>query len=204
VDYRNLGRSGLKVSAACLGTMTFGWVTHQTEAARITDMALDAGINFIDTADIYSGGASEEIVGRVLEGKRNRVVIATKVRWWTGQGPHEAGLSRAHILRAVEASLRRLKTDYIDLYQVHAPDPETLLEETLHSLDDLVHQGKVRYIGCSNFEAWQLLDALSISRSHGIEPFASVQPIYNLLARGIEPSPSCLPRPRRRCSRTAL
>jgi len=191
MEYRTLGRTGLKVSALCLGTMTFGWTADEPTAHRILSAAVDAGINFIDTADIYPywapgawAGCTEEIIGRWLKGQRREaLVIATKVRGPMGPGPNDQGLSRKHIMEAVEGSLRRLGTDFIDLYQVHWPDEETPLEETLRALDDLVRQGKVRYIGASNFPAWLLCKALWISDQHGWARFDSLQPHYNLLHR---------------------
>jgi aryl-alcohol dehydrogenase-like predicted oxidoreductase len=191
MEYRTLGRTGLKVSALCLGTMTFGWTADEATAHRILSAAVDAGINFIDTADIYPywapgawAGRTEEIIGRWLKGQRREaLVIATKVRGPMGPGPNDQGLSRKHIFDAVEGSLRRLGTDYIDLYQVHWPDEETPLDETLRALDDLVRQGKVRYIGASNFPAWLLCKALWISDKHGWARFDSLQPHYNLLHR---------------------
>lgn len=191
MEYRTLGRTGLKVSALCLGTMTFGWTTDEATAHRILSAAVDLGINFIDTADIYPywapgawAGLTEEIIGRWLKGRRREaLVIATKVRGPMGPGPNDQGLSRKHLFEAVEGSLRRLGTDYIDLYQVHWPDEETPLEETLRALDDLVCQGKVRYIGASNFPAWLLCKALWISDKHGWARFDSLQPHYNLLHR---------------------
>lgn len=204
MDYRNLGRSGLRVSALCLGCMSFGrWIDEPT-ARRVVDAAIEQGINFFDTADIYGPGmdggefagvgASEEILGRALAGRRGRAVVATKVRHPVGPGPNDAGLSRLHIMAAVEASLRRLRTDYIDLYQIHSPDPGTPWEETLRALDDLVRQGKVRYVGCSNVRAWQLVKALWVSDRHGLERFISVQPPYSILRREAEAElfPACL------------
>jgi aryl-alcohol dehydrogenase-like predicted oxidoreductase len=193
VRVKRLGRTGLKVSEMCMGTMTFGSQADEEAAHAILDRALDAGVNFIDTADVYpvpptieTAGRTEEIVGRWLRGKRSRVVLATKCRARVGPGPNDEGLSRAHILDAVEASLRRLQTDYIDLYQVHSPDAETPLEETLQALDDLVRWGKVRYLGCSNFEAWRLHKSLWVSDRLHLARFDCVQPRYNLLHRGIE------------------
>ncbi|HWI63264.1 MAG TPA: aldo/keto reductase [Symbiobacteriaceae bacterium] len=196
MEYRNLGDSGLKVSRVCLGTMAFGrWIDEAT-SGRIIDTALEAGINFIDTANMYGKGQdtgnyaergmSETILGNLLGSRRERVVLATKVRHPMGPGPNDSGLSRGHMMSAVEASLRRLKTDYIDLYQCHSFDPETPLEETLRAMDDLVHQGKVRYIGCSNFAAWQIAKAHGISAREGLARFISVQPQYSLLVRNIE------------------
>ncbi len=191
MEYRTLGRTGLRVSALCLGTMTFGWTADEPTAHRILSAAVDAGINFVDTADIYPywapgawAGRTEEIIGRWLKGQRREaLVIATKVRGPMGPGPNDQGLSRKHIFDAVEGSLRRLGTDYIDLYQVHWPDDETPLEETLRALEDLTRQGKVRYIGASNFPAWLLCKALWISDKHGWARFNSLQPHYNLLHR---------------------
>jgi aryl-alcohol dehydrogenase-like predicted oxidoreductase len=196
MQYRNLGRSGLKVSRVCLGTMAFGrWIDEAT-SARIVDTALAAGINFIDTANIYGKGQdtggyadrgmSETILGNLLGERRHQIVLATKVRNPMGPGPNDIGLSRGHIMAQVEASLRRLKTDYIDLYQCHHFDPETPLEETMRALDDLVRHGKVRYIGCSNFAAWQIAKANGISEREGLTKFISVQPPYNLLNRQVE------------------
>jgi len=193
MEYRKLGRTGLKVSPLCLGTMQFGWTADEALSFRILSAALDAGINFIDTADIYSrwvpgnpGGVSETIIGKWLKQAgvpRERVIIATKVRGRMGDGPNDEGLSRAHILQAVEASLRRLGTDYIDLYQTHWPDDDTPIEETLRALDDLVHAGKVRYIGASNYAAWQLMQALWVSDRLGLARFDVLQPHYNLIVR---------------------
>lgn len=187
MNYRYLGRTGLKVSELCLGAMTFGRETSDEDSYPLLDRFFEAGGNFIDTADVYSAGVSEEIVGRWLQDQsRDNFVIATKVRFATGKAPNDLGLSRKHILAAVEASLRRLQTDYIDLYQVHAWDPGTPLEETLATLDSLVQSGKVRYIGASNFSGWQLQKAVDLSRQMGWEPFASLQPLYNLLDRAVE------------------
>jgi aryl-alcohol dehydrogenase-like predicted oxidoreductase len=184
MDMRFLGKTGLKVSELCLGAMTFGREADEQLSHRMTDRFIEAGGNFIDTADVYSRGVSEEIVGRWLKGKsRDDLVIATKVRFPMGDGPNEAGLSRKHIMSGVEASLRRLDTDYIDLYQVHCWDQATPLEETLGTLDSLVKSGKVRYVGASNFNGWQLQKAIDLSRQHGWEPFTCLQPQYNLLCR---------------------
>lgn len=192
---RRLGGTGLRVSAVCLGTMTFGNQCDQAAAFRIMDTAEAHGINFFDTADVYPlggdaqmRGTTEEIVGQWLSarGARAHVVLATKCRGAMGAGPNDEGLSRKHVIAACEASLRRLQTDYIDLYQVHAPDPETPIEETLRALDDLVRSGKVRYIGCSNYPAWQLAGALWASDRLGSARFDCAQPRYNLLFRMIE------------------
>lgn len=195
MEYRFLGKTGLRVSELCLGTMTFGREATEEASHRMMDRFVEAGGNFIDTADVYSLGISEEIVGRWLKGKpRDGLVIATKVRFPIGQGPNEVGLSRKHILAGVEASLRRLGTDYIDLYQVHAWDGATPLEETLSTLDGLVRSGKVRYIGASNYSGWQLQKAIDLSRQMGWEPFVCLQPQYNLLCRSTEREliPVCL------------
>lgn len=190
---QRLGRTGLKVTEVCLGTMTFGYQCDEQESFKIMDEAAAIGVNFIDTADVYpvpvsleTAGRTEEIVGRWLSGKREQFVLATKCRMQMGSGANDGGLSRKHVLSAIEASLRRLGTDYIDLYQVHAPDPETPIEETLSALDRIVESGKARYIGCSNFQAWQLAKALWTSDRLGLARFDSVQPRYNLLFREIE------------------
>jgi len=194
MQYRRLGNSGLKVSLVGLGCNNFGRaVTDVQQTALIVHHALDLGVNFIDTADIYSRGVSEEHLGLVLAGRRDSAILATKVGWAMGEGPNERGASRAHIISGVEASLRRLKMDYIDLYQIHRWDPETPIEETLGALDDIVRQGKVRYIGCSNFTGWQLVWSLGTSDRRGWAPFISVQPEYSLLFRGVESEllPAC-------------
>ena len=191
---RRLGRTGLKVSELCLGTMTFAGQCDERASVAILDRATAAGVNFIDTADCYpvpptpeTAGRSEEVIGRWLASKdRHAFVLATKCRIRVGHGPNDEGLSRRHILRAIDDSLRRLGTDYIDLYQAHSPDPETPIEESLRAFDDLVRQGKVRYVGCSNFAAWQLALALGVSERHGLARFDCVQPRYNLLHRDIE------------------
>jgi aryl-alcohol dehydrogenase-like predicted oxidoreductase len=188
-----LGQTGLKVSEICLGTMTFANQADERVSFAILDRAAEAGVNFIDTADCYpvpptaeTAGHTEAIIGKWLAGKRDRFVLATKCRIRVGTEPNDEGLSRRHILRAVEDSLRRLRTDYIDLYQAHAPDPETPLEESLRAFDDLVRQGKVRYVGCSNYPAWQVALGLGISDRRGLARFDCVQPRYNLLFRDIE------------------
>lgn len=187
MDYRYLGATGLKVSELCLGAMTFGREADEAASFAMLDAFVDAGGNFIDTANVYTAGASEEITGRWLENKsRDDFVIATKVRFPMGTGPNDLGLSRKHILKSVEDSLHRLHTDYIDLYQVHCWDPGTPLEETLSTLDSLVKSGKVRYIGASNYAGWQLQKAVDMARSHNWEPFACLQPLYNLLDRSLE------------------
>lgn len=193
MEYRRLGRTGLKVSAICLGTMQFGWSSDKATSFAVMTRAVELGCNFLDTADVYSrwveghqGGESEVIIGDWLaEGvvARDQLVLATKVRGRMGPGPNDEGLSRHHILDSVDKSLRRLQTDYIDLYQVHFPDDETPLEETLEALHNLVSRGKVRYVGCSNYPAWQLAKSLWISDVRGISRFESVQPHYNHLHR---------------------
>jgi aryl-alcohol dehydrogenase-like predicted oxidoreductase len=190
---RRMGQTGLKVSELCLGTMTFGHQADERTSFAILDRAAEAGVSFLDTADCYpvpptpeTAGRTEEIVGKWLAGKRDRFVVATKCRVRTGTGPNDEGLSRRHILRSVEDSLRRLGTDWIDLYQAHSPDPETPLEESLRAFDDLVRQGKVRYVGCSNYPAWQVALGLGTSDRLGLERFDCVQPRYNLLHRDIE------------------
>ena len=195
MKYRVLGDTGVFVSELCLGAMTFGGRGQMWEVIGGMDQdavdgmvarVLDAGINFIDTADVYSAGESETMVGRAIRGRRGDVVLATKVRGRMGAGPNEVGLSRLHVIEAAEASLRRLATDYIDLYQIHRADPFTHIEETLRALDDLVRQGKVRYIGCSNLFAWQLMQALGISRQEGLERFKCTQSYYSLAGRELE------------------
>lgn len=195
MNITSLGHTGLKVSRICLGTMTFGNQADQASAFAIMDTAEQAGVNFIDTADAYplggdltSMGTTEQIVGQWLKerGARSRIVLATKCRGRMGSGPNDEGLSRRHIIQACEDSLRRLQTDYIDLYQAHAPDPTTPIEETLRAFDDLVRSGKVRYIGCSNFPAWQMTEALWTSDRRNLARFDCAQPRYNMLFRMIE------------------
>jgi aryl-alcohol dehydrogenase-like predicted oxidoreductase len=187
MEYKQLGKTGLRVSELCLGAMTFGRETEEEISYNILDRFMEAGGNFIDTADVYTRGVSETIVGLWLKDhKRDDFVIATKVRFPMGEGPNDYGLSRKHIMAAVHESLSRLQTDYIDLYQVHRWDSDTPLEETLSTLNDLVKAGKVRYIGCSNFTGHQLQKAIDISQSNGWEAFVCLQPLYNLLDRAIE------------------
>ncbi len=187
MKYRKLGRTGLMVSEICLGTMTFGNQIGEAESSELIHWAIDAGINFIDTADQYVDGKSEEIVGKALKGTRQSVILATKVgAWKSGPDINDIGLSRKHIMDGIEGSLRRLGTDYIDIYYTHKPDSLTPLEETLRALDDLVRQGKVRYIACSNYLAWQLCKALWVSASSNLARYDCIQPPYNLITRGIE------------------
>ncbi len=186
MEYRRMGRSGLKVSPLCLGTMTFGHGADEQASRRMVDMALAAGINFFDTADSYAGGESEVLLGRALRGKRDAAVIGTKFFNPMGPGPNDSGMSRVHIMHAIEASLRRLGTDYVDLYYIHHVDEETPIEEMLRALDDLVHQGKVRYAACSNYQAWRLMESLWISDANGLARFEAYQPLYNLVVRDIE------------------
>ena len=193
MDHRRLGASGLKVSLAGLGTNNFGMRLDYDQSAAVVDAALDAGINFFDTADIYGGGRSEEYLGRALGARREDVLIATKFAMPIGEGPFTRGGSRHYIERAVAASLKRLGTDYIDLYQMHQPDPDTPIEETLEALSDLVHRGVVRYIGHSNFNGWQIADADWASRTRGLARFVSAQNEWSLLQRGVEAEvmPAC-------------
>jgi aryl-alcohol dehydrogenase-like predicted oxidoreductase len=188
MEYRSLGRTGVMVSPLCLGAMNFGGPTPEDESIRIIHRALDAGINFIDTANVYNAGESERIIGKALResGKRDQVVLATKVHGRMGEGPNDQGNSRYHIMKACEDSLRRLQTDHIDLYQLHRPSLTIPQDETLRALDDLVRQGKVRYIGCSTFPAWMVMEAIAISERMGLARFISEQPPYNLLDRRIE------------------
>lgn len=216
MKYRKMGRTGLKVSSFCLGTMTMGRPVEEREAIKIIHAAIDAGVNFIDTADMYANGVTEEIIAKAVKGKRDSLVLASKgghirkldekygvvldcgpidmarpkafYSWpaGAGVGHNDMGLSRKHIMQAVEGSLRRLKTDYIDLYYAHMPDYSTPLDETVRAMDDLVSQGKVRYLGCSNFRAFQLSKALWISDKHNLARWDCIQPPYNLLARDIE------------------
>jgi aryl-alcohol dehydrogenase-like predicted oxidoreductase len=186
MEYRNLGNSGLKVSALGLGANNFGWWVDQQGSEAVINHALDLGINYIDTADMYGEGRSEEYLGQILKGRRKEVIIGSKFAYEMGKGPNDRGGSRRYIMRAAEASLKRLNTDYIDLYQMHTFDPTTPLEETLRALDDLVKAGKVRYIGCSNYAGWHLSEALWTSRVNHLNSFITVQPKYNLFERQIE------------------
>lgn len=193
MEHVRLGRTGLQVSKLCLGTMTFGLQSDETTSFSILDKAAEGGIDFLDTADAYplggeldTRGRTEEVLGRWLKGKRDQFIVATKCFGQTGPAPFDGGNSRKHIMSAVEASLRRLQTDYVDLYQLHQYDPLTPIDESLGALDDLVHQGKVRYIGCSNFLTYRLVRAVGRSETLGLTRFDSVQPRYNLLFRQIE------------------
>jgi aryl-alcohol dehydrogenase (NADP+) len=186
MEYRQLGSSGVKVSRICLGTMMFGGATSEADAGSIIAHAFDAGINFLDTANIYAKGESERIVGRAIRGRRQQVVLATKASAKTGEGPNERGSSRFHLMNELENSLRRLQSDYIDIWYLHQPDASTPLEESLRTIDDAVRQGKVRYAGCSNYWAWQLVEGLGIADRRGYVPFACVQPLYNICNRDVE------------------
>lgn len=187
MEYRNLGQSGLKVSIVGLGCNNFGMLIDQQQTNAVVNTALDHGITFFDTADVYGGqGKSERFLGKALGKKRSQAIIATKFGNPMGDGVYDTGASRGYIMRAVEASLKRLGTDYIDLYQIHKPDPSTPIEETLRAMDDLVRDGKVRYIGCSNFESWQLVEAQWISQTSGSECLVSAQNRYSVLSREIE------------------
>jgi aryl-alcohol dehydrogenase-like predicted oxidoreductase len=194
MEYRQLGHSGLRISALTLGTMTFGGrggfsavgATGIDGARRQVDMCLDAGVNLIDTADVYSGGLAEEITGEVVKGRRDTLLLSSKVRMTMGDGPNDAGLSRQHIIAGCEASLRRLGTDHIDIYHVHEWDGQTRLEETMSALNSLVSAGKVRYLAASNYAGWQLMKALAVADSHGFERFAAQQVYYSLEARDAE------------------
>ena len=193
MEYRRLGQSGLKVSVVGLGGNNFGNACDEERSISVIHRALDVGINLIDTSDSYSRGVSEEHVGKAVAGRRQEAIVATKVVSPMGQLPNDRGASRKHIMDGCEASLRRLNTDYIDLYQLHRWDPETPLEESLRALDDLVRQGKVRYVGCSNFAAWQLTYGLWLSDRLNLASFVSVQPHYNMFVRDVEKEllPAC-------------
>jgi aryl-alcohol dehydrogenase-like predicted oxidoreductase len=186
MDYRLLGRTGVRVSPLCLGTMNFGGATNEVDSIAIIHAALDAGINFVDTANTYNTGQSEVAVGKALRDRRDKVVLATKVHFKAGDGPNDEGNSRLHILKACDDSLRRLQTDYIDLYQIHRPSMEIPVDETLGALTDLVRAGKVRYVGCSTHPAWLVMEALAISERLHLARYVSEQPPYNLLDRRIE------------------
>lgn len=183
MEYAYLGRTGVRVSEICLGTMTFGNEADEAESVRIMDRAADAGVNFFDTADIYSRGESERITGRWLEGKRDGIVLASKVHFATGEGINEGGSSRLHILRGVEASLKRLRTDRLDILYLHHWDDHAAIEESLGAIDHLVRQGKVLYAAVSNFSAWQTMKAIAAARERGLAPIVAIQPQYSLLKR---------------------
>jgi aryl-alcohol dehydrogenase-like predicted oxidoreductase len=193
MEKRTLGQTPLTVSRIALGTMTFGAQVDEAGAATMVDCCLDRGVNFIDTANVYNAGRSEEILGRVLQGRRDRVVLATKVGIKMGEGPDASGLSQAAIMRGIEDSLRRLRTDHVDLYYLHQPDTTIRPEESLEAMDRLVRAGKVRYLGASNYAAWQVCRLLWLAEQNGWQPLSVVQPLYNVLARGIEPEflPMC-------------
>jgi aryl-alcohol dehydrogenase-like predicted oxidoreductase len=195
MEYRLLGRSGLKVPVLSFGTGTFGgvgamfakWGTTDTaEARRLVDICLDAGLNFFDTADIYSSGASEEILGQALKGRREQALVATKATFTTGKGPNDKGSSRFHLVEALNASLRRLGTDHVDIYFMHGFDALTPVDETLRALDDFVRDGKVRYIGCSNFSGWHLMKSLATSERYGLARYVAYQGYYSLIGRDYE------------------
>ena len=186
MEYRRLGNSGLQVSAVGLGTNNFGGRMDEQASITVIKEAIDQGINMIDTSNSYGQSLSEVYIGKAVKGSRDQVLFATKFASKVGEGPHQGGASRQHMMQEVEKSLKRLGTDFIDLYQVHFPDSETPIEETLRALDDLVHQGKVRYIGCSNFTGWQVCEAVWTSRTLGLNTFVSVQPNYSLINRRIE------------------
>ena len=193
MQYKKMGRTGLKISELTLGTMIFGQQVDEAESLKIMDLAFEKGINSFDTADGYAGGRSEEIVGKALKNKRHAVVLASKVASKQGPGPNDSGLSREHILQAAENSLRRLGTDYLDIYYAHHPDPATPIEETLRAFDSLVQQGKVRYAACSNYRAGQLVRALAVSEQRNLARFDCIQTVYNLITRDIEAEllPTC-------------
>ncbi|MDZ4782792.1 MAG: aldo/keto reductase [Planctomycetia bacterium] len=195
MEYRQLGGSGFMVPALSLGTGTFGgkgelfqaWgATDVAEATRLIDICLEAGLNMFDSADIYSAGAAEEILGQAIKGRRDAVIISTKATFRSGQGPNDVGSSRYHLIRSVDASLRRLQTDFIDLFQLHAFDATTPVEETLRTLDDLIRAGKIRYIGCSNFSGWHLMKSLAASERHGFARYVAHQAYYSLIGRDYE------------------
>ncbi len=188
MELRSLGRTGIKVSNLCLGCMMFGGKTTPADSARIIDRALDGGINFLDTANVYNAGRSEEATGAALKanGRRQQVVLATKVHGRMGEGPNDWRNTRRHIIESCEASLRRLGTDWIDLYQIHRPDPDIPADETLRALDDLVRSGKVRYIGTSTYAAWQIVETLWVSKEYGLNRFVCEQPPYHILDRRVE------------------
>ena len=186
MDYVKFGNAGIEVSRLCLGCMDFTVTLEEPEAARVVDTALDHGINFLDTSDSYGRGKSEEVLGGILKGKRDQIILATKFWVKMYDRPNGGGCSRVHLMQAVDDSLRRLQTDYIDLYQLHHPDPNTPVEETLSALDSLVKQGKIRYVGVSNHYAWQMAHMLGVSALHNWEPLVAIQCRYNILDRVVE------------------
>jgi len=186
MEYRSLGTTGAKVAPLCLGTMMFGGPTDETDSIALMHRALDAGINFFDTANVYNEGQSEVVVGKAIGDRRDRVVLATKGRQRTGAGPNDAGSSRLHLMRELDRSLKRLNTDYVDVYYAHAPDETTPLDELLRAFDDMVRSGRVHYVACSNFRAWQVCEGLWTSDRLNLHRFACVQPLYNIVNRDIE------------------
>lgn len=186
MEYRNLGKAGVKVSPICLGTMMFGGQTDEAASINIIHKAYDQGVNFFDTANMYNAGQSEVILGKAIADRRDKVIVATKGRQKMGEGPNESGASRVHLMHELNASLKRLGTDYVDIYYVHTPDYTTSHEETLRALDDMVRSGKVHYIGCSNYRAWLLCEALWTSDKRNLHRFSCVQPLYNIVNRDIE------------------
>ena len=186
MEYTTLGNAGVKVSPLCLGTMMFGGPTNEADSIRIMHKALDVGINFFDTANMYNAGESEVVIGKAISDRRDQVVLATKGRQKMGEGPNDQGASRVHLMRALEDSLKRLKTDSVDIYYTHMPDYETPIEETLRAMDDMVRSGKVRYIACSNFRTWRVMESLWTSDALNLHSFACVQPLYNIMNRDIE------------------
>lgn len=186
MQYRKLGRCGVSVSRVCLGTMMFGGQTSESDSIDIIHQAIDRGINFVDTADIYNQGQSEVIVGKAIAGRRDQIILATKGRQPMGQGPNDSGASRVHLTAALNASLKRLNTDFLDIYYTHTPDYDTPIEETMRAMDDMIRSGKVRYIACSNFRAWRLCEALWTCDRLNLNPFVCIQPLYNIVNRDIE------------------
>ncbi len=186
MDYRNLGKCGVKVSPVCLGTMMFGGQTNEDDSIHIIHKAHDQGVNFIDTADMYNAGESERIVGRAIVDRRDRIVLATKGRQKMGDGPNQQGGSRLHLMHALDGSLKRLGTDYIDIYYYHAPDLSTPVDETLRAMDDMVRSGRVHYIACSNFRAWRICESLWTSDRLNLNRYVCIQPLYNIVNRDIE------------------
>ena len=186
MDYRVLGRTGIRVSPVCLGTMMFGGQTSEGDSIQIIHKAIDQGINFLDTANMYNAGESEVVVGKAITDRRHNVVLATKGRQKMGDGPNESGATRLHLMRELDASLKRLNTDFIDVYYTHTPDYDTPIDETLRAMEDMVRSGKVHYIACSNFRAWRVCEALWQSDRMNLHRFACVQPLYNIVNRDIE------------------